>query len=162
MNITDALYRAAHNYPHGGIDALATRMGISPSSLAHKVKPSNAGAHCSPGEMAQICELTGDHGALHALAGRLGYVLLPVPQLVEGADSGFTQELVSTVREFGELITEVSSDLEDGRVTDTELRRIEGQAAGALSAIQKLVQLADRINQQGKPASERRGNLWAA
>jgi len=63
MNITDALYRAAHDYP-GGIEALAVRMRISPSSLAHKVSPNYPGAHCSPGEMAQICEFTSDHSPL--------------------------------------------------------------------------------------------------
>ena len=154
MNIIDALYRAAHNYPHGGIDALATRMGISASSLQHKVKPANTCAHCSPGEMAQICELTGDHGAAHALAGRLGYVMLAVPSM-HGVDSGFAAELAATVKEFGQFIAEVSEDLADGEVTDNELRRIEREATEMLAAVQKLTMLAARINQAGKPAPDR-------
>jgi len=156
MNITDSLWRAAHAYP-GGIEALAVRMGISASSLAHKVKPSNLGAHCSPEEMAQVCEMTGDHGAAHALADRLGYVLLPMPQLADGVDAGFTTGLASAVQEFGQFIAEVSSNLADGRVTDNELRRINKEAAEMIAAAQKLVVLAERMNDQNKPASERRG-----
>lgn len=162
MNITDALWRAAHNYPHGGIDALAVRLGISASSLAHKVKPSNLGAHCSPGEMAQICEITGDHGALHALNARLGYVALPVPQLAEGADAGFTQGLASAVHEFGQFISEVSTNLADGRVTDNERRRIEKEAAEMIDAAQKLVLLAQRMNEEAKPEAERQRGLRVA
>lgn len=153
MHITDALYRAAHNYPHGGIEALATRMGISPSSLAHKVSPTYPTAHCSPGEMAQIMELTGDHSALQALADRLGYLLVPLPQGEAGA--GFAQELATTVHEFGQFIAEASQDLADGRVTDTELRRIEREGAQALAAIQQLMALAGRINLEAKPAALR-------
>lgn len=149
MHITDALYRAAHNYQHGGIEALATRMGISASSLAHKVSPTYPGAHCSPGEMAQIMEFTGDHAALNALAARLGYLLLHVPQDDEAG--GCMHELASTVREFGEFIAEVSGDVADGKVTDTELRRIEREGAQALAAMQQLIALAGRMNADAKP-----------
>lgn len=153
MHIVDALYRAAHNYPHGGIDALAGRLGISVNSLQHKVNPSYAGAHCSPGEMAQIMELTGDHGALQALAARLGYVLLQVPQA--SADGGFSRELAATVQEFGQFIGEISHDLADGVVTATELRRIEKEGADALHAMQNLMALAAQIHEVAKPAALR-------
>lgn len=153
MNVTDALYRAAHNYPHGGMDALALRMGISVNSLQHKVSPTYPGAHCSPLELVQICEYTGDHSALTAIAGRLGYVLLPVSQL--DGDCEGTRELVATVREFGQFVTEVSQDLSDGRVTDTELRRIEKEGAEAMAAIQRLMSVAEQLNESGKPPALR-------
>jgi len=153
MNITDALYRAAHNYEHGGIDALALRLGISASSLAHKVSPTYPGAHCSPGELAQICELTGDHSAVVALASRLGYVLIPVAQ--GNAPAEFSRELAATVREFGQLITETAGALADGRVTDTEQRRIEREGAQSIAAIQQLIALTAKKNQDAKPAAAR-------
>lgn len=153
MHIVDALYRAAHNYPHGGIDALASRLGISANSLQHKVNPTYPGAHCSPGEMAQIMELTGDHSALQALAARLGYVLLQFPQ--GGTEAGFSRELASTVQQFGEFIAEVSQDLVDGLVTTTELRRIEKEGADALHAMQSLMALAAQMHESAKPVSLR-------
>lgn len=150
MNITDALYRAAHDYP-GGIEALAVRMRISPSSLAHKVSPNYPGAHCSPGEMAQICEFTSDHSPLQALAGQLGYQLLPIVQQGE-VDSEFTLRLARTVKEFGEFISEISTDLADGKVTDNELKRIERELADMVAASQALYAVAARINSAAKPA----------
>lgn len=150
MNITDALYRAAHQYP-GGLEALALRMGISSSSLAHKVSPTYPGAHCSPQEMAAIMEFTDDHGALQALAGRMRYMLLPM--VPEGEiDGQFAQRLAGTVKEFSEFITEISQDLADGRVTDNELKRIERELADLTREASALYALAARVNRDAKPA----------
>lgn len=150
MNITDALYRAAHHYP-GGLEALALRMGISASSLAHKVSPNYPGAHCSPQEMADIMEFTADHGALHAMAGRMRYMLLPM--VPEGeVDGEFAQRLAGTVKEFGEFIAEISSDLADGRVTDNELKRIERELSDMQAATAALYALAARLNRDAKPS----------
>jgi hypothetical protein len=151
MNITDALYRAAHRYP-GGIEALAARMHISPSSVAHKVSPNYPGAHCSPQEMVEIMEFTGDHSALQAMAGQLRYMLLPmVLPAGEQADGEFVQRLAGSCKEFGEFIAEISSDLVDGRVTDNELKRIEAELADMIAAAQALYAVAARINQSAKP-----------
>lgn len=150
MNITDALYRAAHAYP-GGLEALAVRMGISASSLAHKVSPSYPGAHCSPQEVAAIMEFTGDHGALQALAGRMRYMLLPM--VPEGnIDDQFAQRLARAVHEFGEFIAEISQDLADGRVTDNELKRIERELADLTREAGALYALAARVNRDAKPS----------
>ena len=75
MDITIALQRAVRSFEHG-TPALAARLGISQTSLLHKVSPTYPTAHCSPEEAVEIMQVTGDHGALHAMAGPLGYVLL--------------------------------------------------------------------------------------
>ncbi|MEY2686585.1 MAG: hypothetical protein RL375_783 [Pseudomonadota bacterium] len=150
MNITDALYRAAHNYP-GGLEALAMRMGISASSLAHKVSPNYPGAHCSPTEVVMIMEFTSDHSALQAMAGRMRYMLLPMVPDGE-MDGEFAQRLAGSVKEFGEFIAEISSDLSDGRVTDNELKRIERELAEMQSATAALYALAARLNRDAKPS----------
>ena len=150
MNITDALYRAAHNHP-GGLESLAMRIGISASSLAHKVSPNYPGAHCSPGEMVMIMEFTGDHSALQAMAGRLRYMMLPM--VPEGeVDGEFARRLAGSVKEFGEFVAEISTDLADGRVTDNELKRIEREMSDMISAAQSLYGLAARMNRDAKPS----------
>ena len=154
MNITDALYRAVHSYA-GGSESLAPRMGMRASSLDHKVSPTYPGAHCSPEEMVTICELTGDHGPLQAMALRLGYALLPLQRPDTELGPEFTQALAKTVREFGEFISEISTDLADARVSDNELRRIERELADMLAATQALYGLAARINRDAKPADAR-------
>ena len=52
LDINDAVYHTAHDYP-GGVPALAQRMGMSQHSLAHKVGLNNA-AHLSPTEMVKL------------------------------------------------------------------------------------------------------------
>lgn len=148
MDITIALQRAVRAFPLGSA-ALAARLGINVTSLSHKVSPTYPTAHCSPEEMVEIMELTGDHGALHAMAARLGYVLLPAPGVDGGHES--LQALASTVAEFGELCSEVATGVADGQVTDTERNRIEQEASEALAAIEQLLQVVARMNQAGKP-----------
>lgn len=148
MDITLALQRAVKQWPHGTA-ALAARLGIGVSSLLHKVSPTYPTAHVSPEEMLDIMEVTGDHGAMHALAGHLGYVLLPAPQCADGSEP--IAALAETVREFGEFVANASQALADGRVTDNERQRIEREGADALAAIERLMALAQRLNSRNKP-----------
>ncbi len=153
MDITLALQRAVRGFALG-TDALAAHLGISRTSLNHKVSPSYPDAHCSPAELLAIMEATGDHGALHALAGHLGYVV--VPSRVPGEPHGeTTQALADSVREFGEFVARAATDLADGVCTGNELVNIEREAAEAMAAIGKLVQRAQQVHDQGKPAALR-------
>lgn len=151
MDITIALQRAVRSFEHG-TPALAARLGISQTSLLHKVSPTYPTAHCSPEEAVEIMQVTGDHGALHAMAGPLGYVLLPAPALHGQGESA--SALARTVAEFGEFAVATASALADGRVSDNERARIEREASEALAAIEQLLLIAARINRQGKPAGE--------
>lgn len=147
MDVTLALQRAVRGFGLGSA-ALAARLGVSPTSLAHKVSPTYTAAHCSPEECLVIMEVTGDHGALHAMAGGLGYVLLPVPSLEAGGES--MQALAKTVGEFGELCSQVATAVADGHITDNERARIEAEGAEALAAIEVLLQAVARANLAGK------------
>lgn len=152
MNITDALHRAVHSYP-GGAESLAPRLRISASSLSHKVSPTYPTAHCSPGEMAAIMELTGDHGPLQALAERLGYMLLPMPAVGMDGDQ-LAQRMAASVREFGEFVAEVAKDLADNQVSDNELRAIERELAEMMGAAQQLYAYAAARNGQAGRAGD--------
>lgn len=148
MDLTIALQRAVRGFEHGTA-ALAARMGLQLTSLYHKVSPTYPTSHCSPEEMLEIMQITGDHGALQALAGNLGYVLLPAPDLA--ADTPCTLALAQSVQEFGEFAAESARGLADGRISDNELARIEREGAQALAAIQELMRVAARVHQAGKP-----------
>lgn len=150
MDVTIALQRAVRGFALGTA-ALAARLGCSETSLNHKVSPTYPGAHCSPEEMRDIMELTGDHGALHALAAPLGYVLLPTPR-VGDADGATAQALATSVREYAEFATEAAKGMLDGEVTDNELARLQREAAEAIAAINQLVRMGQQLNAQGKPA----------
>jgi len=154
MSLTAHLWRAAHKSPPG-IAVLANALGLAESSLHNKVSMTNHGAHCSPEEMAGIMELTGDHGALHSLAARLGYVLLAMPQMASEADQGYIEDAARTMRECGEFIAAATAGMSDGKVTDNELRGIQKECAELIAAAQRVMAMAERINQDGKPQAER-------
>lgn len=149
MDVTIALQRAVRGFPLGSA-ALAARLGVSVTSLSHKVSPTYPGAHCSPEETLDIMQITGDHGALQSMAAELGYVMLPAPELAhQQGDS--VQALAAVVGNFGSFIAEAARDLADGRVTDNERGRIEAEAAQAIAAIDALLRLVQRLNVAGKP-----------
>lgn len=149
MDVTLALQRAVRGFPHGTA-ALATRMGMSQTSLLHKVSPTYPGAHCSPDEMLEIMEATGDDGPLEAMAASRGKLLVAAPSL--GDDGGeASRVLAATVREFGAFVGEVAGDLADGVITRTELDRIEREGALALASIHALLQLAEKLNRAAAP-----------
>ncbi|MPS27576.1 MAG: hypothetical protein E2576_11085 [Alcaligenaceae bacterium] len=152
MNVTDALYHAVHDYP-GGAEALAVRMGISASSLQHKVNPRYPTAHCSPEEMVEIVELTGDTGPLIAIAHRLRAVVTFLPALADECDDGLMSRTAEACREFGELIAEVGEAVADGRVTDNELRRVEAGITDLHKAMHGLHAMLVGINERGKPTT---------
>lgn len=150
MNITAALYRAAHGFAPG-MAALAGFLGISEHSLQHKVSPSYPGAHCSPEELVTICEVTGDLGPLQAQAARLGQLVVPMPS-AQGVQGDLAVKLAATCKNFGDLVTEVASDLADGRVTPTEQRRIEREAGELIADVHALLAYTSGLVESGKPA----------
>jgi len=145
-----------------GMGTLAGALGIAESSLQNKVSITNHAAHCSPEEMARIMDITGDHGALHALNARLGYVAMALPQLSNFEDDSAVQLMTTTIKEFGELMAEASADLANGRVTDNQMARISKEGIEAIAAIQQLLSFAQQRNDASKPAAVRGGTLRAA
>jgi hypothetical protein len=153
MNITAALYRAAHGY-QGGMAKLAQFVGCSEFGLQHKVSPSYLGAHCSPDELVTICEVTQDLGPLQAMAMRLGQLVIPLPTAA-GVKGDVAVKLAATCQSFGELITEYSTSLADGRVTQNELRRIEREGAELNADVHALLAHASAQVEAAKPAAHR-------
>ena len=116
----------------------------------------------APEEMARIMDITGDHGALHALSARLGYVAMALPQLSNFEDDSAVQLMTTTIKEFGELMAEASAGLANGRVTDNQMARISKEGIEAIAAIQQLLSFAQQRNEAGKPVALRSGSLRAA
>lgn len=151
MNITAALYRAAHGYP-GGMAKLAQFVGCSEHGLQHKVSPSYPGAHCSPDEFVTICEVTQDLGPLQAMALRLGQLVVPLPSAA-GVTGDVAVKLAATCQSFGELITEYSASLADGQVNQNELRRIEREGADLIADVHALLAHANAQHEASKPSA---------
>lgn len=132
LDIDDALYHLAHDYP-GGVPALAQRMGMSPNSLAHKVSLTQRTHHASPGELVKLQAIAGDARPLHAMAAELGYVAIAVTPKAGGGTS--LQDVTRLVREFAELLGAVTEAAEDASITANEMRRVEAEAGDVMAAI---------------------------
>lgn len=159
MDVTIALQRAVRSFP-AGTDALAAQLQMSRASLLHKVSPTYPTAHCSPEEALEIMDVTGDHGALHAQAQHLGYVLLPAPR--SNDDKGHAmQALAVSVREFGEFVAVAAQSMADGTVTSPELNRLQAEGTQAMAAMQQLMKTAQAMH-QAHPATAGGGTKRSA
>lgn len=155
MNITALLYNAVRCFrgpqpeDSNGAAGLAPYMGITSTSLSHKVSPTHT-AHCSPEEIVDICQLTGDHAPMQAMARALGYVLVPLAQ--EGADTGqeYIERLTAAAKEFGEYIAESTSSYADKRISDDEMARITKEFADSMAAQSHLFSILQSKHAAGK------------
>lgn len=151
MNVTRALQRAVKNF-RLGTQALAVAMGVSSDKvLLAKVNPERTETHCSPREMLQIMEITGDHSALFEMADEMGYVLIKNP--LAGAEVGeCAKHLVDSVREFGAFIETVSASAADGVVTLNERKEVAERCARAQAEIIQLDAFIGAKHEAGKPS----------
>lgn len=139
MNITAALFQAVKNFRNpdptepNGAAGLAPWVGITSTSLSHKVSPTYQ-AHCSPEEVVAICKFTGDHTAMQAMAMELGYALLPLAPVEQDVDKEYLASITASAREFGEFLTEAATHYSDKSMTDAVMARITKEFAESMSA----------------------------
>lgn len=164
MNITALLHNAVRCFrgpqpeDSNGAAGLAPYMGITSTSLSHKVSPTHT-AHCSPEEIVAICQLTGDHSAMQAMAKQLGYYLVPVPKPDADLDPEYISRVTATAKEFGEFLAEATTSYTDKAVTDAEMSRITIEFAESMAAQAHLFSILQAKHQAGKPAVQQHINL---
>jgi len=152
MNQHDALYKVARTFP-GGIEALATSMGVSANVLRNKLAPTIASHYASFEEVSVIIGLCQKAGVteslmpLHAMLTRHGMAafVVPVPEQVSSDD--LSQTVCKVMAQVGAVAEAVSVALMDGKVTEAEADLIEREFHGALSA---LGEWRERIRQRAK------------
>lgn len=154
MNVMDAAYAVAHDYP-GGARALGARMGMT--DLSDRVNPSLPHRLLGLEQATRMQALSGDARVLYAMAMELRhYPPVPMPsELVE--DEPCLQTLAELTREFGDLIGEVSQDLADGRITDNELAAVKKKWGVLVSTGQHMLAQLGSMNEglRGVPGGRR-------
>ena len=141
MNITDAAYAVAHDYP-GGTESLAPRLGMSGAVLRNKVNPNNTTHHLTLAEAMRMSEITGDRRIAEALARHLGLVCMEIPAAENCADGEVVEMMAESMKTFGDVGLEINRTFEDGRVEMHEVRRVRDAIWSHLS---KLFGLSNRI-----------------
>lgn len=142
MNITDAAYAVAHDYP-GGTESLAPRLGMSGAVLRNKVNPNNTTHHLTLAEAVRMSEITSDRRILEAWARETGLVLMEVPAAENCADGEVIEMMSESMKTFGDIGAEITKTFEDGRVEQKEARRVRDAIWVHLS---KLFGLSNRID----------------
>ena len=150
MDITRAIQAAVRSYQHGTA-SLAAAMDMSGTTLSHKASPTYPMQFCSPEEMLQIMEITGNDAPLIALAAARNYALLPIAQDLAVADS-CAEAVVTSMREFAAFVTEITADSADDAITANEMARIEREALDAIASIQRTVAWAAAKHASARPA----------
>ncbi len=148
MNINDAAYNTAHDYP-GGVPALAVRMGVSANVLQNKVNPSQEHHKLTLNEAVKMQAISGDLRILHAMAGALGCVCIKTPAFDQVGDMALLDSFMSVVSELGDLSTEFKNSWDDGTVTPAEFERIKSEAYDVQA---RLAELLMRIESIVEPA----------
>ncbi|MCV2365546.1 hypothetical protein LNV23_19020 [Paucibacter sp. DJ1R-11] len=149
MNVLDAAFAIAHDYPHGGARALGMRMGKN--SLSDELNPNISRAKFGLADAVQLQQLTGDYRVLHAMAAELGHLAVPLPA-AELGDTPCASLVAKLAQEFAQLMAEVAQDLADSAVDDNELRRLERQSGRLVAEVQALLKHAATMNAEAKPA----------
>lgn len=124
MNIKDAAYAVAHDYP-GGTESLAPRIGMSGAILRNKVNPNNSTHHLSLAEALRMSEITGDRRIAESFARELGLVCVELPIPENCADADVIELMAKTWETNGDIGREVNKTFEDGRVEHHEVKRVK-------------------------------------
>jgi hypothetical protein len=123
--VEDALYDTVHDYP-GGVDPLAKRMGLAPSTLQNMANPNLPECGWSLKRFRQAIAFTGDTRAIDALCGESGGVFVKTGQGAIGDDQ-ILEVLSRLGKEFGEVCASLHKSLADGKLTEREFKDFNQQ-----------------------------------
>lgn len=152
-----AVSRAASATVHEskkGAKSLSVDIGIGHQVLLNKVCMSNSSHFLRLIEAIPLMKASRDHRILHAMAGELGGHYIPGASDDEGAHPVIMDDLAKMASNFGQLIREVATDLEDGHITDNELTQIEKDAEGLRNALQRLMRDIQKAHRQQRNKRE--------
>jgi hypothetical protein len=139
MNIQDAFYQTVHGAGHGGVEALAVRMGMSAAILRNKANVHSVTNKPMLDDADRVMGITGDHRILHALAGNHGYVCVRVEDSATASDLAVLEIMTKCWATNGEFGIEVNRALEDGRINRHEITKIRDAVQRATQSMHQLV-----------------------
>lgn len=143
-----AIHQTAHD-AHGGLDALARKIGMGAQVLRNKVCPTTDTHKLSLREAVAMMDATDDDRILSVLADLRGYVLerkaLPDAQSIVAA-------VLSADAEHGDVSRAIHDALSDGKLTEQEKAAISRQireAQQTLDALNSTVLHCSTLLKQG-------------
>ncbi|MDM0086765.1 MULTISPECIES: phage regulatory CII family protein [unclassified Variovorax] len=156
MNILDTVRRMARSYP-GGVDAVALRLGKSPSTLEKELRGApgyKLGAEDAL-EISRFCvELKTDDCLSYAQLVAMGTeaTLVPLPTGAPGSVKVCMRAVSQASKEACDMLGEASASLDDDYVNDNELRRIDGACMELVTSVLTMRRVMAENNLAGPPA----------
>ena len=136
MNVIDAAHKTVHNPKHGGAIALAARMGMSSTVLNNKVNPNTDTHHLRLDEALTIMEFTSDYSIIQSMAQQLGGEF--TTSAGESTQASILMSALSTSVCQGDIMAEIKSALEDGRIDLAEEEALQAVIQNAMVAMRTL------------------------
>ncbi|MFN7043179.1 MAG: phage regulatory CII family protein [Acidovorax temperans] len=142
MDVLDSVRRAVRHYP-GGLEAVALRLGKSPSTLEKELRaaPQYKLGAMDAAEIAAMCTQLGTPHALDyptRLAEHCSATLLPLPQGLQ-PDSITAGAVAGLMRELADVVGAVAAADADGEISANELKSIQLQWAELVGSGQQLM-----------------------
>lgn len=145
MNVLDSVRCAVRHYP-GGVDAVALRLGKSPSTLEKELRAAQQyklGAE-DAAEIAAMCVQVGSPFAADyptRLAEAVGGTLLLLPGSALAPRDELTAEgLAKLVREFSDVVSAAAQADADGEISQREMANVRQQWAELVASGQRFMQ----------------------
>ncbi len=130
--VREALYDTIHRSAKP-LKVIADELGLSESYLTRAALPdaedSDTGTGCRfpLKKLIPLIRSTGDYTVLDTIEKALGRVGVTLPPAGKISPAGIAHQVITTVAEFGDLMREVESALDDGKITPTDLERIQAE-----------------------------------
>lgn len=135
-HMLDAAFALVRAYP-GGAVSLAPRIGKAHGTLSGEVA-GRPGYKLGLDDAVAISQLSGDLRILNAFAAELGCLVLHVPD-GQAAGEDVMQRVGAAAKEFGEFLSEVTTDASDGDISLNDMKRIEKEWGDLLAVGQGLL-----------------------
>lgn len=142
--LREVLHNTIHCHPTLKVPVIAERIGISENYLYRAALPDQEDSDTGTGcrfplkKLIPLIQTTQDFSVLDHIEQSVGRVAVRIPQGA-ASNSEICKLAMESVKEFGELMAELDSSLNDRKLTRDEVERINKEGYEAVQAIMALL-----------------------
>ena len=148
LTLKDVLYRVVHENPRFTPRQLAEEMGMSYSMLCNSANPDLEEFKFQARNIIPITRATNDCRLvdyIEASVGRVAFLLPEIPDKLAGVD----RLIAENVQLFGNALADIGAALQDGKIDNVEMKRIEvdllQQVRTAMALLEALKKLQEAV-----------------
>ena len=142
LSLPWAVYWSVHKFA-GSVAAVAAAIGVNATTLQKKIKPECDSHHANLDDLENIIHVTQDVRILESVCALYGCGYFRLPDVRTGA--AMFERSANLAREFGELMGDVSESLRDGKVSRSEVAKLDKSLMELVAAAKGLIEEAKRV-----------------